>query len=82
MIKTDEGSETTTLDRHDATEPADTLELMYRLGRHDGYQLVAARLARALYERDLWYFVASNPGKTPADFHLRHTDYLRAEAMT
>lgn len=34
------------------------------------------------FSRDLWYFVANNPGKTPADYYARCTDALWSEAVT
>lgn len=38
-------------------------------------------LARARHERDLWYFVANNPGKRPGDFMRAHTDLLWQEGV-
>jgi hypothetical protein len=36
-------------------------------------------IERLTYERDLWYYVANNPGKRPRDFHRAHTDALWSE---
>ena len=35
---------------------------------------------RLRWERDLWYFVASNKGKRPGDFYTHQTNQLWAEA--
>lgn len=38
-------------------------------------------IARLEHERDLWYFVANNPGKRPGDFMRAHTDLLWKEGV-
>jgi len=41
---------------------------------------VCLQCARQCWERDLWYFVANNPGKRPRDFYSHATSQLWAEA--
>lgn len=49
---------------------------VYLAGWARGYESCEARIQRLEWERDLWYFVASNPGKTPADFYRHATAEL------
>jgi hypothetical protein len=41
-----------------------------------------ARAWRLEYERDVWYWVAHNPGKKPGDLYRATTNRLWAEAVT
>ena len=52
------------------------------LTRHDALAAMTSRVTRLEYERDLWYFVANNPGKRPGDFAHAATRRLWAEAAT
>lgn len=46
------------------------------LCRGDDLARMTARVARIEYERDLWYFVAHNPGKKPGDYYRAQTAEL------
>ncbi len=46
------------------------------LCRQDDLAAMTARVARLEYERDLWYFVAHNPGKKPGDYYAATTAEL------
>lgn len=71
------------LDRGE-TELADhtsALQSWWLAGYIVGLQHATAnRIARLEWERDLWYFVANNPGKRPGDFYRATTDAMWAEA--
>jgi len=53
---------------------------VYLRGWAEGRESLTATLARLTWERDLWYFVANNKGKTPADFYRQTTSRLWDEA--
>lgn len=56
---------------------------LYLLGyAHAEYRYAcnhSEQITRIEHERDLWYFVANNPGKRPGDFMRAHTDLLWKE---
>ena len=58
------------------------LQAWYAVARADGERTATRDEIRRLErERDLWYFVAHNPGKTPGDFYAACTAELwRSEA--
>lgn len=53
---------------------------VYLRGWAEGRESLAAVVARLSWERDLWYFVANNKGKTAADFYPHLTTRLWDEA--
>ena len=53
---------------------------VYLRGWADGRDSLAAEISRLRWERDCWYFVANNKGKTPADFYRHLTNRLWDEA--
>ena len=53
---------------------------VYLHGWAEGRESLTATIARLTWERDLWYFVANNKGKTPADFYRQTTSRLWDEA--
>lgn len=53
---------------------------VYLRGWADGRDTLTEVVARLRWERDCWYFVANNKGKTPADFYRHLTNRLWDEA--